>query len=608
MERHTAITGYNHNFNHTTMQLNPIFTKLLQNNEPPTEESFQEAIELRSQANKDLLQIDAEIQRLNAKREQVQISLDIYNTILSPARRLLPDILREIFHHCLGNRNYPVLSATDAPMLLTRVCSLWRSVALSSPRIWSRLHIPLPGDPQYSFTYESNVGQALEPRRQMFSKRMQLRCQAVKEWLDRSGSCPLSLSISYPLGNSPITTNYGAEDDEVVNRLLQTIQPFAPRCRHLHLLMPLDMYQKLETNIPPNSLSMLRSFNGYIFFPAPGPERILIPLRIIELPTLEALSIACPQVTMNLFHHRNSWDRLTDICFESPATDTDLFEMLKQCHNLITLDVNMQIPWIRSDGLEPHFEMVLLPHLESLKLHETGPASAAFCAVNAPHLKSLQYRCPIRYEDDSLDAPLLIPESFIWLISNATASLEVLSIDPRTFRLEHVLQCLRLAAHVKQLIIGDKPFFPNVRDSEGISPGHLFDLEALLEAFTVRTTEYESSTTGSTPLQNDILLPNLESLEANDLYVIADESLHRILTSRIDAARLGLTSPLRRIKMVFRRQKREDILSEIVARARDAGIEMKLDLVYRPPAYNIRPWSPSFLSPSLSSPFDQIYH
>ena len=30
------------------------------------------------------------------KREQVQRSLDIYNAILSPARRLLPDILREI--------------------------------------------------------------------------------------------------------------------------------------------------------------------------------------------------------------------------------------------------------------------------------------------------------------------------------------------------------------------------------------------------------------------------------------------------------------------------------------------------------------------------------
>ena len=78
------------------MQLDPILTKLLRNNELPTEEKIQEAIKLRSQANEDLLQIDAEIQRLKAKREQVQRSLDIYNTVLSPARRLLPDILQEI--------------------------------------------------------------------------------------------------------------------------------------------------------------------------------------------------------------------------------------------------------------------------------------------------------------------------------------------------------------------------------------------------------------------------------------------------------------------------------------------------------------------------------
>ena len=589
------------------MQLDPILTELLQNNELPTEEKIQEAIKLRSQANEDLLQIDEEIQRLKAKREQVQRSLDIYNTVLSPARRLLPDILREIFYHCLSCRTYPILSATDAPMLLTRVCSLWRSVALSSPRIWTRLHIPLPGDPKYPPPYGSNVDRALEPRRQMFSKTMQLRCQAVKEWLDRSGSCPLSLSISYPLGHSPISTNYGAERDEVVDPLLLTIQPFAPRCRHLHLLMPFHLYEKLETQIPLQSLSMLRSFQGNILshlVTPPTPEPTLIPLHIVELPTLEALSIDCPQFTMNL-RHRNRWDRLTHICFKSPATDTDLFEMLKQCHNLITLDVNIQRPWIRSDGIEPHFEMVLLPHLESLKLRETGPPSAEFCAINAPHLKSLLYKCSCRYVDGSLHAPFLMPESLIWLISNATASLETLYIDPRTFQLEHILQCLRLAVHVKELIIGE-PFFPNVQDSENIHPGHFFNLEPLLDSFTVRTTEYEPSTSSNTPLQNDILLPNLESLEANDLYVIADESLCKILTSRINAARLGLTSPLRCVKMPFERQKREDILPEIVTHARDAGMAMKLDLVYRPPAYDIGPLSPSFLSPGLYTPFDQI--
>ena len=584
------------------MHLDPIFAELLRNNELPSEAEFREATQLRSQANDDVLQIDAEIRRLQAKREQVQSSIDIYNIISSPARRLLPDILQEIFYHCTS-QPYPILSATEAPMLLTRVCSLWRSVALSSPRIWTRLHIPLPGDPRMSPNYGSygmKDDRAVEVRRQIFSKMMQLRCRAVKDWLGRSGSLPLSLSISYPFECEPSTNGDSTEDDEVVDPLFLTIQPFASRWRHLDLSVPFHIYRKLETKIPLDNLSMLRYFKGTIFLHSyTPPQPALIPLHIIELPALEALSISCIQLTMNLYLYPNSWDRLTDICFETPVSDTDLLEILKQCHKLITLDANIQIPWIRPEGLEPTFKMVLLPHLEVLKLRESGSTSAIISAINAPFVKLLQYWCPHRYDSSSsdLEAPsLLIPESLIWLISNAAASLKTLSIDPSTFRPEHVLQCLRLAVHVKELKFGDKLFFPSPDlEDDIVSRPDVFDLQA----FTVHASEYDSSTPGGTPFQNDILLPNLESLEANGGYVVADEILRTILLSRIDSAQRGLTSHLRRVRVRFARKKREDIEPEITARARDAGIGMKLDLVYQPPGLNIGPLSPSFLVPDL---------
>ena len=597
-----------HYFHHTTMQFSATLTELSRNNELVSEEKLQEAIELLSQANAELLLIDTEIQRLKAKREQVQGSIDIYNTILSPARRLPPDILREIFHQCLTiGRPYPILSATEAPMLLTRICSLWRSIALSSPWIWTRLHIPLPGDPRLSSKYGKLEDQALDVRRRVFSKTMQLRCQAVKEWLGRSGSCPLSLSISYPFGYiSGIGGAYinGAEDDEVADPLFQIICPFAPRWGHLDLSMPFNIYQKLETRLPFDSLSMLRGFKGNIFFEdytSPGSaEPTMVPLHIIELPTLETLSINCQQLTINLGRYQNSWDRLTDICFESPVLDRDLLEMLKQCHKLIKLDVNMQVPWDRMpDAFEPALEMVLLPHLESLNLHESGPFSAVSSAVDAPSLKSLQYRCPHRYGNygtASEVSSLAPPKSLIWLISNAAASLETLSIDPRTLQSEHVLQCLRLAAHVKELKIGDSPFWPPMamEHEEDIRYDDYFDLEVF--TVPIATTEYEPST--SMLLQKDILLPNLESLEANDGYIIADENIRRMLTSRIDAAQRGLTSPLGRVKIHFGRQKGEDLVPEIVARARDVGIAMKLELVYQLPGLPyIGRLSPSFLLP-----------
>src|SRR5258708_5862732 len=82
---------------------------------------LQEAFELRSKSQEDLLQVDTKIQRLRKKRAGIQKSIDKCNTILSPARRLLPDVLREIFYHCLPDDRNPTLSATEAPMLLTRV-------------------------------------------------------------------------------------------------------------------------------------------------------------------------------------------------------------------------------------------------------------------------------------------------------------------------------------------------------------------------------------------------------------------------------------------------------------------------------------------------------
>jgi hypothetical protein len=255
----------------------------------------------------------------------------------------------------------------------------------------------------------------------------------------------------------------------------------------------------------------------------------------------------------------------------------------------------MQVLRVRQEGHELNLAMVLLPHLESLKFREMGPASPASFALYAPSLKLLQYRCPHRFQDNFggiNERRLSRPEALIRLISNAAASLETLSIEPQAFEPGHVLECLRLAVHVKDLTFGDSFLDPDTE--EEVRYHDFFDLEA----FTLPTTEYESSTTSSMPLQTECLLPKLESLEVNEGYIIGDDKIRRILMSRIDAAQRRLASPLRFIKIRFWRQKEQDIMPEIVARARDLGIEMKLDLVYRPSDSPIvGPLSPSFLLP-----------
>ncbi|KAF8180600.1 hypothetical protein BJ912DRAFT_980896, partial [Pholiota molesta] len=51
------------------------------------------------------------------------------------------DVLREIFLHCLPRHRLEIRqpNTTIAPMLLCQICSSWRTVALTSPTLWSHL-------------------------------------------------------------------------------------------------------------------------------------------------------------------------------------------------------------------------------------------------------------------------------------------------------------------------------------------------------------------------------------------------------------------------------------------------------------------------------------
>ncbi|PFH46949.1 hypothetical protein AMATHDRAFT_125205, partial [Amanita thiersii Skay4041] len=57
----------------------------------------------------------------------------------SPIQRLSPEILAEIFAHCLNKLHSN--NIRHCPLLLCRVCSSWRALALHTPRLWSSLFI-----------------------------------------------------------------------------------------------------------------------------------------------------------------------------------------------------------------------------------------------------------------------------------------------------------------------------------------------------------------------------------------------------------------------------------------------------------------------------------
>ncbi|KAJ6561804.1 hypothetical protein B0H19DRAFT_903367, partial [Mycena capillaripes] len=66
---------------------------------------------------------------------------DGHLALLLPIRRIPDDILRKIFVSCLPQTQNAAISPREAPILLCGVTSGWRHVALSTPQLWSSLHL-----------------------------------------------------------------------------------------------------------------------------------------------------------------------------------------------------------------------------------------------------------------------------------------------------------------------------------------------------------------------------------------------------------------------------------------------------------------------------------
>ncbi|KAJ6494029.1 hypothetical protein C8R47DRAFT_1118088 [Mycena vitilis] len=66
------------------------------------------------------------------------------------------------------------MSLAEAPLLLCRICSAWRNIAIRMPRLWNHLHVSWP-----------------------FVAETEGRKQAMAQWLERSAQLPLAVSAAY---------------------------------------------------------------------------------------------------------------------------------------------------------------------------------------------------------------------------------------------------------------------------------------------------------------------------------------------------------------------------------------------------------------------------
>nr|GAT57132.1 predicted protein [Mycena chlorophos] len=71
-----------------------------------------------------------------------ELNLELFRLSTYPTLSLPPELLSEIFIHCLPAAGVDSSSTNDtqAPLLLTQVCKTWKRVALSTPQLWTALN------------------------------------------------------------------------------------------------------------------------------------------------------------------------------------------------------------------------------------------------------------------------------------------------------------------------------------------------------------------------------------------------------------------------------------------------------------------------------------
>ncbi|KAF9265532.1 hypothetical protein L218DRAFT_898335, partial [Marasmius fiardii PR-910] len=155
------------------------------NHAPSTEHEIQsiQSFLLEPQRKLDVLnhqitQLEETLSKLKTERESLQKYVVQHRALLTPFRRLPDELISEIFVQCLDL--YPVRSTKHAPLLLTTICKSWRRVALKTPHLWCSIHLSIPEVPKF-------------PGGPLVKDRM----LGAERWLERSGSVPLSISLSF---------------------------------------------------------------------------------------------------------------------------------------------------------------------------------------------------------------------------------------------------------------------------------------------------------------------------------------------------------------------------------------------------------------------------
>ncbi|KAJ7025182.1 hypothetical protein C8F04DRAFT_1129525 [Mycena alexandri] len=361
--------------------------------------------------------------------------LDPYLALLSPIRTLPPEILQEIFTACMPTRHDAVMHSSQMPLVLGTVCRMWRSLSLSTPALWSSIHVVVPA--------ADDVASAL----------VRERCDALRLWLNRSGDCPLFISVFVPFGF-----------EQNVRPFVDVIVPYSHRWKSLKLLPATREDLPAMWNLTPEDIPILEVLEISDQQSESGPNPNWLRFFTIP-PNLRRIALTCFNAEAPL--PSCPWNHITSLCLESRRSffqldALQLVQLLAQCQNLETC--RLVFPIGDAQAFPPplvSLPQITLLHLETLAItadilvNSTFNIGQLMATLIVPALRELNLT-PISYHiynPDITEAPAVSDMILAMddLLLRSSCDLREISIQFNTGDADTLLQSLRRSPNLTTL-------------------------------------------------------------------------------------------------------------------------------------------------------------
>jgi hypothetical protein len=402
--------------NHITVPSSPA-PHLHRTLQPPDEFETTKIQETLLDAKPHLAQLDDEIahmqmvlEDLRRKREKLHNFITAHDSFLAPVRRLSPDILADIFILCMPEWGMRSFEPDQAPLLFARVCAGWRSVVLSTQKLWSSINITL--------------GDCLNPR-------------LVDVWLSRAISAPLSIRLDAQY-------NILSSARRMWSTIALLIQ-YCDRWSHIELGLPSSMIRRLSS--VRHRLLWLESLRIENQNQKSWPKE----LDIFEYaPRLRALQLESG-VPRDAFKVPWSQLRELDVHYENV---TECLETLQLAPNLDRCIIGCRESWFHTIdfNLSRPFPILRFPNLLILGIGDVEDPADLIDHLDLPILRDLdvEYSTDGRGEESWLSMP-----PFLSFLSRCSHTLRRLCITDCSYvqPILNLAECLRNTPLLSELVV-----------------------------------------------------------------------------------------------------------------------------------------------------------